>query len=113
MYAVLPAVRFTTGVSAIETEQHPAGYNWRRRFAEVQLVKRTVDVEVYLAYEDDSFWLIVDETAIAESLDPEDDADVLQTLVTIERHENTGSLLPVLQSRGVGVGDLERALRFG
>ena len=106
-------VRFTYGVSATEIEQHPAGYDWRPRFPEVQLVKRTVDVEVYLAYEDDNFWLIVDESAIAESLDPDEDEDVLATLVTIECHENTGSLLPVLQSRGVGVGDLERALRFG
>ena len=100
-------------MSASESEQHPAGYDWRARFPDVQLVKRTVDVEVYLAYEDDSFWLIVDETPIAESLDPDEDADIYDTLVTIERHEDTRSLLPVLQSRGVGVGDLERALRFG
>ncbi|MBJ7471615.1 MAG: hypothetical protein JHD16_09955 [Solirubrobacteraceae bacterium] len=106
-------VRFTGGVSASENEQHPAGYDWRTRFPEVQLVKRTVDVEVYLAYEGDAFWLIVDETSIAESLHPEDDADILSALVTIERHEDTRSLLPVLQSRGVGVGDLERALRAG
>jgi len=100
-------------VSATETEQHPAGYDWRERFPDVQLVKRTVDVEVYLAYENDSFWLIVDESSIAESLDPDEDEDILESLVTIERHEDTRSLLPVLQSRGVGVGDLERALRAG
>lgn len=99
------------GVSASDFQQHPAGYDWRARFPDTQLVKRTVDVEVHLAWENDAFWLIVDESSIAESLDPEDDADILDTLITIERHDDTGSLLPVLQSRGVGVGDLERALR--
>jgi hypothetical protein len=98
-------------VSADNSHKYPAGYDWRSQFPDTQLVKKSVDVEVHLAYEDDGFWLIVDESSIAESLDPVDDADVLATLVTIERHEDTGSLLPVLQSRNVGVGDLERALR--
>lgn len=100
-------------MSASESEQHPAGYDWRARFPDVQLVKHSVAVEVYLAYEDDGFWLIVDESMIAESIDPEEDGDVLDALVTIERHDDTRSLLPVLQSRGVGVADLERALRLG
>lgn len=104
-------MRFTWGVSdAIEIEQHPAGYDWRPQFPDVQLVKKTVDVEVYVAYEDDTFWVIIDETAIAESLDPEEDEDVLDTLVTIERHEGTATVLRVLQSHGVSHGDLERAL---
>ena len=91
-----------------------AGYDWRSEFPETQLVKRTVDVEVHLAYEDDAFWVIVDESAIAESLDPsdEDDAEVLGGLVRIQRHDDTSSVLPVLQSHGVSLGDLERALAF-
>lgn len=91
-----------------------AGYDWRSEFPDTQLVKRTVDVEVHLAYEDDAFWVIVDESAIAESLDPndEDDAEVLKGLVRIQRHDDTGTVLPVLQSHGVSLGDLERALAF-
>ena len=98
-------------MSDTERSQHPAGYAWREQFPEVQLVKSTVDVEVYLAYEDDAFWVIVDESAIAESLDPDEDEDELERLVTIERHEGTRGVLGVLQSHGVGQGDLERALR--
>lgn len=97
-------------MSADEIEQHPAGYDWRARFPDVQLVKRTVDVEVHVAYEDDAFWVIIDESAIAESLDPDEDEDVLETLVTIERHEGTSTVLTVLQAHGVSHGDLERAL---
>lgn len=100
-------------MSATESEQHPVGYDWRARFPEVQLVKRSVDVEVYLAYQDDGYWVIVDESMIADSLDPEEDADVLDELIAIQRHEDTRSLLTVLQTVGVGVGDLERALRLG
>ncbi|MDO9355568.1 MAG: hypothetical protein Q7T55_17835 [Solirubrobacteraceae bacterium] len=101
-------------MSADEVQQYRAGFDWHRDFPETQLVKRTVDVEVHLAYEDEAFWVIVDESSIAESLDPndEDDAEVLAALVRIQRHEDTSTVLPVLQSHGVSLGDLERALAF-
>lgn len=101
-------------MSADDIQIYPASFDWRRDFPETQLVKRTVDVEVHLAYEDDAYWVIIDESSIAESLDPgdEDDADVLKTLVRIQRHDDTSTVLPVLQSHGVSLGDLERALAY-
>ncbi|MDQ8046048.1 MAG: hypothetical protein AAGC46_16675 [Solirubrobacteraceae bacterium] len=101
-------------MSADDIQIYPASFDWRRDFPETQLVKKTVDVEVHLAYEDDAYWVIVDESSIAESLDPsdEDDAEVLKTLVRIQRHEDTSTVLPVLQAQGVSLGDLERALAW-
>jgi hypothetical protein len=101
-------------VSADDVQNYPAGFDWHRDFPETQLVKRTVDVEVHLAYEDEAFWVIVDESEIAESLDPfeDEDAEILKSLVRIQRHDDTGTVLPVLQSYGVSLGDLERALAF-
>ena len=105
---------FTGRVSADDVQSYRAGFDWHRDFPETQLVKRTVDVEVHLAYEDEAFWVIVDESAIAESLDPneDEDAEVLKSLVRIQRHDDTTTVLPVLQSYGVSLGDLERALAF-
>ncbi len=101
-------------MSADEVQNYRAGFDWHRDFPETQLVKKTVDVEVHLAHEDEAFWVIVDESAIAESLNPDDeeDAAVLKSLVRIQRHDDTSSVLPVLQSYGVSLGDLERALAF-
>lgn len=99
-------------MSQPETDYYRAGFDWRRDFPDTNLVKSSPDAEVHLAYEDDAYWVIVDESALAAALDPVEDAAQLARLVAIQRHEDTRTLVPALQEYGVSVGDLQKVLRL-
>lgn len=94
-----------------DTDYYPAGFGWRRDFPETNLVRRSAGGELHLAYEDEAYWLIADDSARAEGLDPEHDADTIARLVAIQRHEETRTLVPALQAHGVSLEDLQRVLR--
>ena len=93
-------------------QYYRAGYDWSGDFPETHLVKAGVDGDIFLAYEDDAFWVIIDESKLEPTLDPVDDYDEIQSLVAIGRYEDTRSLVAALQDRGVAFGDLERVLRL-
>ena len=70
---------------------------------------------MHLAYEDEAFWVIVDESEISRSRSIPTRTRTRRSckrLVRIQRHDDTGTVLPVLDSYGVSLGDLERALAF-
>lgn len=98
-------------MSAPDTDYFPAGFDWRRDFPETNLVRRGPSGELHLAYEDDAYWLIADDSARAGGLDPEEDAATIARLVAIQRHEETNTLVPALQQHGISLEDLQRVLR--
>jgi hypothetical protein len=93
-------------------QYYRAGYDWSGDFPETQLVRSGVDGDILLAYEDEAYWVIIDESKLEPTLDPVDDYDEIQSLVAIGRYEDTRALVAALQDRGVAFSDLERVLRM-
>lgn len=73
-------------------EQYPGGYDARSRFPGMRLLLPYEGGAVYEAEAGGRFYLIADESALGEFLDPEDpdDAEVLQRLVTIIEFDDAG-----------------------
>jgi hypothetical protein len=88
--AVTPSAnaRSTGGPAAdgdVTVEQHPAGYPWKARFPGAELLAGLEGGAVFTAEAEASWWLISDESTMADFLHPDDDADLLARLVTLRR----------------------------
>ena len=69
-------------------ERHPFGYPWRDRFPNALRVAGFEGGAVYRAEGEGAYWLIKDEGTMADFLDPDEDADILASLVSLERYED-------------------------
>jgi hypothetical protein len=69
-------------------ERHPAGYDWRARFGDVDLVLRYSDGAAFAARTDDAYWIVVDESPLAARLDPVRGAATIATLVSCTRYDD-------------------------
>lgn len=72
-------------------ERHPFRYAWRERFPDVRPVAGFEGGAVYAAEGEGASWLIKDEGTMADFLDPDEDADLLAALVTLERYVSAPS----------------------
>jgi hypothetical protein len=72
-------------------ERHPFRYPWRERFPEARQVAGCKGGAVYEAEGENAYWLIKDEGTMADFLDPDEDADLLASLVSLERYRDRGS----------------------
>lgn len=69
-----------------KVERHPQGYPWRERFPHARQVVGFEGGAVYEAEGEGAYWLIKDEGTMADFLDPDEDADLLASLVALERY---------------------------
>jgi hypothetical protein len=67
-------------------ERHPFSYPWRERFPDARQVAGFEGGAVYEASGEGAYWLIKDEGTMADFLDPDDDAGLLASLVSLERY---------------------------
>ena len=72
-------------------ERRAAGYPWRKRFPHARRVTALEGGAVYAAEGEGAYWLIKDEGTMADSLDPDEDADLLASLVALERYADHGA----------------------
>ena len=69
-------------------ERHPFRYPWRDRFPNARRVAGFEGGAIYEAEGEGAYWLIKDEGTMADFLDPDEDADLLASLVSLERYED-------------------------
>ena len=74
-----------------ETESHPFNYPWRQRFPDAVRVAGAEGGAVYAAEAEDGWWVITDEGTMADFLDPDEDADLLASMVKLTRFEDDAS----------------------
>jgi len=67
-------------------ERHPLRYPWHQRFPDARQVAGFEGGAVYEAEGEGAYWLIKDEGTMADFLDPEEDAGLLASLVSLERY---------------------------
>lgn len=75
-----------TGESEPTVERHPSHYQWHRRFPDARQVAGFEGGAVYEAENEGAYWLIKDEGTLADFLDPDEDADLLASLVSLDRY---------------------------
>lgn len=97
-----PAAGACTSVSSHRVEHHPAGDPWRERFPDARTIALFEGGEVHASDAEGGFWLIKDEGTLADLLDPEEDADLLARLVSLERY-------PTAQARDQAAATLSGA----
>jgi|tagenome__1003787_1003787.scaffolds.fasta_scaffold20960996_3 hypothetical protein len=66
-------------------EPHPFDYDWRKRFPDAERLLGAEGGAVYAAEGEGTFWLISDEGTMADFLDPDEDADLLASMVKLRR----------------------------
>ena len=71
-----------------QIERHAAGYPWRKRFPHARRVTALEGGAVYAAEGEGAYWLIKDEGTMADFLDPDEDADLLASLVALARYDD-------------------------
>ena len=71
-----------------QIERHPFRYPWRDRFPNARRVAGFEGGAMYEAEGEGAYWLIKDEGTMADFLDPDEDADLLASLVSLERYED-------------------------
>lgn len=69
-------------------ERHPFRDPWPDRFPGARRVAGFEGGAVYEAEGEAAFWLIKDEGTMADFLDPDEDADLLASLVSLERYDD-------------------------
>lgn len=69
-------------------ERHPFDYPWEKRFPDAREVAVYEGGAVYEAEAEGAYWLIKDEGTMADFIDPEQDADLLAILVSLERYDD-------------------------
>lgn len=78
-------------------------YAWRKRFPQARAVAGFEGRSVYAAESEGGFWLIKHQGTMADFLDPEQDADMLATLISLERYTSRAardaSVAQMLQRR--------------
>jgi hypothetical protein len=72
-------------------ERHPFGYSWRERFPDARPVASFEGGAVYQTEGEGGVWLIKDEGAMADFLDPDEDAGLLSSVITPERYRDRSS----------------------
>jgi hypothetical protein len=75
-----------TADSEPTVERHAFRYPWRERFPDARQVAGFEGGAVHEAQGEGAYWLIKDEGTMAAFLDPEEDAGLLASLVSLERH---------------------------
>lgn len=78
-------------------ERHAFRYPWRKRFPNARRVARLEGGAVYEAEGEGAYWLIKDEGTMADFLDPDEDADLLASLISLERYEDRDALAAAIQ----------------
>jgi hypothetical protein len=78
-------------------ERHPACYPWHERFPSARQVAGFEGGAVYEAEGEGAWWLIKDEGAMADFLDPDRDAELLSSLVSLERYADRDALAAAVE----------------
>lgn len=67
----------------MRVEQFPAGYSLKDRFPNCRKVSGVEGGAVYFAEADGLFYVISDERTMADFLDEKEDADIINTLISV------------------------------
>lgn len=74
-------------MSARGIQAYPFNYDWRKRFPRAERVLGAEGGGVYAAEGEGAWWLMTDEGTMADFLDPDEDADLLASMVKLRRFD--------------------------
>lgn len=103
--------RLLMAPDSAHVERRPWNYDWRTRLPDNQrLIAIGEGSATYAAEGEGAWWIVVDEGTLADFLDPVRDADVINTLVRLQRFDDRQSWDAAIAQRQARLTPQQRRL---